>query len=131
MIGVDTNVLVRYLTQDDRGEARRATEVLEGAADRREPLMVSCTVLSELVWVLRRAHKIPAVEVLATIERLLEMPQLELEDRDIVRRAVADAQAGLGDFVDSLIGRRYEANGCGETVTFDRGLTAHPAFRVI
>jgi predicted nucleic-acid-binding protein len=129
MIGLDTNVLVRYLTQDEPAEARHATAIIERAVDRGEPVLVSCIVISELVWVLRRAYGIPPPEVLATIEHLLETPQMELEDRDLVRKAVADSKAGLGDFVDSLIGRRHEAQGCSLTATFDQGLKGHPAFR--
>lgn len=129
MIGIDTNVLVRYLTQDDPGQSRRATSLINRALEREEPVLVSSIVLSELVWVLGSAYGIPAAQILDTVERFLDTPQLELEDRDLVRRALADSRASLGDFVDSLVGRRNEAMGCAETATFDLALKRHPCFR--
>lgn len=128
MIGIDTNILVRYLTEDDPEQSRRATSIIHGALKREQTILLSCIVLSELVWVLESAYGIPEQQVLDVVERLLEAPQLELEDRDAVRQAIADSRQGLGDLVDSLIGRRNEAKGCSSTATFDRALKGHPAF---
>jgi predicted nucleic-acid-binding protein len=129
--GLDTNVLVRYLTQDHAAQARRANEIVEGTSAAGLRLFISVVVLCELVWVLTGAYSFKKDRVVGTLEKILDTPQFEIGDRDIARRALDDYREGRGDFADYVIGRDGAAAGCDFTVTFDRRLKVSGLFRVI
>jgi predicted nucleic-acid-binding protein len=120
MRGLDTNVLVRYLTQDDPRQAKRANVVIESALARGSPLHVDTSVLCELVWVLRAAYELNRATIPAALLQLIDAAQLSLDDRDLVREAVHRYRRGPGDFADYVIGLRNRAAGCETTLTFDR-----------
>jgi len=131
MIGLDTNVLVRYLTQDDPAQAARATRAIEDAADRGEPLFISGVVLCELVWVLESVYGYKRKEVADVVERILRTTQFDFDHKDQLWQAWQDYRAGKGDFADYLIGRLGQVAGCEETLTFDGALEGSPLFRVL
>ena len=131
MTGLDTNVLVRYLTQDDPAQSRKANAVIRRAVARGEPCSVSAIVLSELVWVLRGAYGLHKGTVVATLERVLDTAQFVVEHADVARRALDDYRRGRGDFADYLLGWRNRDAGCSNTVTFDRALRRNSLFRVL
>ena len=131
MKGLDTNVLVRYLTLDDPAQAEKATAVIEGAARSGEPLWVSPVVLCEVVWVLEAAYRLGRDEILTALEAILRTAQLHFEDKDVLWQALADFREGPGDFADYVIGRSGAALRCTATVTFDRDLRASPLFEVL
>ena len=131
MIGLDTNVLVRYLTQDDPVQSKKANALVDRAIKSEQALHVCTVVLCELVWVLLGAYKLPKERILAALDRMLETPQLDIEQRDKVRRALSDYRSNAGDFADYVIGRVNEGYGCATTRTFDRRLRRHPAFRLL
>jgi len=131
MIGLDTNVLVRYLTQDDAAQARRANALVAGAVGKGERCFLAAVVLCELVWVLRGAYGLEKLAVVAVLERMLSTVQFEIEEKDIVRRALEDYRSGRGDFADYMIGERNLDAGCVETATFDRRLRGNRMFRVL
>ncbi len=131
MTGLDTNVLVRYLTQDDPAQARRANAVVAEAVAKGEHWFLSGVVLCELVWVLRGAYGLEKHAVVAVLDRMLSTAQFEVEEKDLVRRALEDYRAGRGDFADYMIGQRNREAGCAETVTFDRRLKGSRLFRVL
>lgn len=118
MIGLDTNVVVRYLTQDDPEQAARATAVVEGLTDA-EPGFLSLVTTVELYWVLRRSYGLGVDSTLDLISRLLDTRELRLDRSDLVRTAVARGQTGA-DFADALVAEVGRAAGCARTVTFDR-----------
>jgi predicted nucleic-acid-binding protein len=126
--GLDTNVLVRYLTQDHAAQSRVANELVEKTASRGDRLAISAIVLSELVWVLRSAYGLRKVDVLAALEKILDVAQLTIEDKDAARLALEDYRKGRGDFSDYLIGRRNRKQGCEATVTFDARLAGSELF---
>ncbi len=131
MIGLDTNVLVRYLVQDDPSQAARATRLIESELSVRTPGLVSLIVLCELLWVLSSAYGVRERELVPIVERLLEAKELRIESPPLVRRALrvrATAQAGLADV---LIGLVYETMGGRETVTFDRGAARLTGWRLL
>ncbi|RMG98478.1 MAG: PIN domain-containing protein [Candidatus Dadabacteria bacterium] len=128
MIGLDTNVLVRYLVQDDPDQARDATALIEGAAGRGERLFLCSVVLCEVVWVLEAAYGVPKREIAETLEKILATRQLDVEHHDCARAALADFRAGKADFSDCFIGRIHEARGCERTATFDRAAARLPTF---
>jgi predicted nucleic-acid-binding protein len=131
MIGLDTNVLVRYLTQDDPAQARRASALVAGAVAKGERCCLAAVVLCELVWVLRGAYGLEKPAVVAVLEQMLSTVQFEIDEKDIVRRALEDYLSGRGDFADYMIGHRNLDAGCAETATFDRRLKGNRLFRVL
>lgn len=117
MIGLNTNVLVRYLVQDDADQAAKATVVVE-ALDEEHKGFVSIVVLVELVWVLRRAYDVAPDEVSAMLDRLLRAKEVVVQHADVVRLALRRAASGA-DFADAVISELAAAAGCDRTVTFD------------
>jgi len=131
MKGLDTNVLVRFLTLDDEAQAVRATEVIEGAARTGETLFVSRVVLCELVWVLEAAYRSTREEILGVLESILRTGQMHFEDKDVLWQALADYREGRGDFADYVIGREAVSAGCSSTWTFDRDLASSALFETL
>lgn len=131
MIGLDTNVLVRYLVQDEPAQTGRANALINGAVDRGDRCAVSLIVLCELVWVLRDSYGQDRATTALTLERILDAAEFVVEASDLARQALADYRRGPGDFADYVIGRRNVGAGCESTATFDRGLRSNPLFRVL
>jgi predicted nucleic-acid-binding protein len=129
MVGLDTNVLVRYLTRDAPEQYRAAKAFIESTCTQENPGVIGPVVLCELVWVLTGAYDATKAEVVRVVDQLLRTRQLVVQDRDVVRRALADYQHRSADFADCLIGRMNQEAGCTETVTFDRRAAALDAWR--
>jgi predicted nucleic-acid-binding protein len=126
VIGLDTNVLVRYLTQDDAKQFQEATALLLGLEKRLESAYLSTITLCETVWVLSRAYKIDRQHIVSMFERLLDTGLFVIEDKDAVREAVELYRTGTGDFADYLVGVRSRNAGSVTMATFDVALHAHP-----
>lgn len=120
MIGLDTNVVVRYLTQDEPAQAARATRLIEERLSLAEPGFVSLVAMVETVWVLERAYGYSATGIAAEIRRLLQIDSLVVEREQQVFTAMIALQDGSGGFADALIGALNARAGCERTVTFDR-----------
>ncbi len=130
MIAIDTNVLVRHLTEDDPAQTAVARRFLARLSPD-EPGFVSIVVLAELYWVLRRGRsKLSADRALSALEIILDTPELEVEDEESVSRSLERARAGA-DFADALIADAAELYGCSETVTFDRGAATSLGWRLL
>jgi len=129
--GLDTNVLVRYLTQDDAAQARRANALLADAVAKGDRCFLGAVVLCELAWVLRGAYGFDKATIAATLERILVTAQFEIDDKDVVRRALEDYRPGKADFADYIIGQRGQEAGCTVTATFDRRLKGNKLFQVL
>lgn len=120
MIGVDTNVLVRYLTQDEPRQAATATRFFEHDLTEAEPGFLGLVVLVETVWVLHRLYRATSEEVVAMVRDLLSSRAIVVERRDVVIDAVSSAaQSGAG-FSDALIAASARYEGCSRVMTFDR-----------
>ena len=120
MIGLDTNVLVRYIVQDDPEQAAAAARLIEGRCTARSPGYVSVPVLVELVWVLTTAYRHGKALVVAVIRQILRTAEFTVEDRDTILAALREFESGAADFADCLIAHRNHARGCPRTYTFDR-----------
>ena len=124
MIGIDTNVLVRYLTQDDAAQAARATRFMEAELGPAQQGSISVVVLVELCSVLQSLYRVTPSELLDLIDDLLRSRHLQLEHRPAVQAAVhalrqsPKASAGLADVLVTHIGH---ALGCSHTVSFGKG----------
>jgi predicted nucleic-acid-binding protein len=129
--GLDTNVLVRYLTQDHPAQSKRANAVVAETIASGERVFVSTIVLCELVWVLRGPYGFEKARVVDALERLLATTQLEVDQKDVVRQALEDYADGSGDFADYVIGRRGQEGGCERTVSFDQKLKGSELFAVL
>ena len=124
MIGLDTNVLVRYLTQDDVKQAAIATRLIERELSAAQPGFVSLVVLVEVCWVLQRLYAATQSEVLATVEDLLQSAQFVIEQRQAVQATTQQMRSRAGakvGFTDVLIVEICKAQGCVQTLSFDKG----------
>ena len=131
MTGLDTNLLVRYLTQDDPLQAETATRVIEEKAEQDSAFFISSVVICELIWVLESAYRYAQDQVVPVLEQLLRTRQFRFEDKDLLWQSLADYRMGKADFADYLIGRTGARAGCDRTFTFDRGLRDTPRFEVL
>lgn len=128
MIGLDTNVLVRFLVRDDEEQHRRVVELLRQGADDGETFFVGEVVLAEVVWVLTSRYRCARHEVGAVVRQLTEVRELAFESTDRVVRALRSFERGSGGFADYLIAERARDAGCASVVTFDRALHADAGF---
>jgi predicted nucleic-acid-binding protein len=119
MIGLDTNLLVRYLAQDDPVQSPRASAIIE-QLNPDDPGFVSIVAVTEMVWVLKRAYKLADTEIAAAIERILQADVLVVESEQEVFTAMTALKEGRGSFSDALIGAIGLKAGCTRTLTFDR-----------
>jgi predicted nucleic-acid-binding protein len=128
MIGLDTNVLIRYLVQDDAVQSPKATAILEKQLSEATPGFVSVVVTVELFWVLESYYDFAPSDVAAVLERLLAANYIVFEDEQEVFGAMAVIQEGTGNFADALIAALARRAGCSQTLTFDRKALRIPGF---
>ena len=123
MIGLDTNVLARYLTQDDVRQAALASRLIENDLTIASPGFISLVVLAELCWVLSRLYSATMDELADMISDLLNTPQIQVERREVVQAAIRRFKRGKSrkaGLVDALIAELASSEGCSATVTFDK-----------
>jgi predicted nucleic-acid-binding protein len=131
VIGIDTNVLVRYLTDDEPEMAGRAERFLEQECAPDRPGFINLVVLCEVVWVLKAHYRLAREQIAAAIDALLRAPQVAVERGDLVERALMDYRRGKVGFADVLIGLINQRSGCEATATFDREAAALDSFRLL
>jgi predicted nucleic-acid-binding protein len=120
MIGLDTNILVRYLAQDDAVQSAKATEIIEERLSEDEPGFISLVTIAETVWVLDRLYDQRPQEIAQLIERMLQSDTLSFQNEQEVFTAMVALKAGRGSFADALIGVLGTWAGCSTTLTFDK-----------
>jgi len=120
MIGLDTNILVRYIMQDDGKQAVLATRLVESLTPE-EPGFVSLVTVVELYWVLGTSYALSRAQIGAALDALTRSKQLRVEQSDQVVRALRVYVASSADFPDCLIERVAKAAGCEKVMTFDVG----------
>jgi len=130
MIGLDTNVLVRYFAQDDPVQSPQATELIERRLTAQDPGFISVVAMVEMAWVLERGYSQRAPEIAATIERTLQADILVVEHEQEVFTAMIALKEGRGSFADALIGALNAEAGCSRTFTFDRQALRLPGFEL-
>lgn len=119
MIGIDTNILVRYIVQDDEQQAALAASVLEQQCTRQQPGWINRIVLCELVWVLESAYRCSRNEITAAVRALLQTAELKAEDPDLVWQAIHAYNNNQADFADALLFASNHRQGCKHTLTLD------------
>jgi len=120
MIGLDTNVMIRYLTQDEPGQAKKAGLLIENELNVKEPGFITLIVLVELVWVLESCYDQGKEEILNVLQGLLTTRQLVVEKADMAYLAMKRYASATADFSDALITVISEQEGCNKVVTFDK-----------
>ena len=128
MIGLDSNVLVRYLTQDDPAQSKKANAVVEAALESGDALYLNHVVVCETYWVLARAYSYDRAELVAVIETMLSAAQFEFEDKNALWQALGAYRQSNADFADCLIGMKNAVAGCSATLTFDKRAAGLPQF---
>ena len=131
MIGLDTNVLVRYIMQDDARQSPLATRLMESLSAA-APGFVSLVSIVELFWVLSSAYDLQRPQLVSALEGLLRTKEIVVERAEIVWKAVRLFQQSTNaDFADCLIERSAASAGCEWTVTFDRGAVKGCGMRLV
>jgi predicted nucleic-acid-binding protein len=134
MIGLDTNVLLRWLVQDDilGGDAPHQVELVRELVERaEETLFVNQIVIVEIIWVLRSKAGLDKDAVVQLVTRLLLAVKTIVQDRDLLLAALESYSRYPGDFSDHLIGEINKHNGCRTTLTFDRAAAKSPNFSAL
>jgi len=128
MLGLDTNVLVRYLVRDDEAQFERVLRLFRRATAADEDLFVSLLVLQETEWVLRSRYQLSKSEIIATMSALLETMEIAFEDEPAVEETLFLWKDSGADFSDCLIGVHNRRIGCRATATFDARAAALNTF---
>lgn len=130
MKAIDTNVLVRFLVNDEPRQSKLARDLFHKAEVSRDRLHVSNMVLLETLWVLESAYDVDRDSLVETLHELLLMPVLALESRELMQALMA-ARAGKAELSDLLIGYAAQLAGCETTLTFDKVAARLPVFKLL
>ncbi len=130
MIGLDTNVLVRYIAQDDPKQSAQANRVINAlSAD--NPGVVTTVSLVELVWVMQSCYDVSKPRVVDMLTMLLRTRELVIENAETAIQAVHQFTASTADFADCLIARSAQKAGCKHMLTFDRNAASTTGMKLV
>jgi predicted nucleic-acid-binding protein len=129
MIGLDTNVVVRYIVQDDPKQAQAATKLIEESCSKDNPGYLNHIVLCELVWVLRRNYKLDRQSICQVIEQIMRTDKLIIEEIQLVWKALETFRKTKADFADCLLSQRNLQAGCRYTATLDDAASVTQGFK--
>ncbi len=131
MIGLDTNILVRFVTRDDEKQWKRVNAFLEKNCSSKDPAWISSIVLCEVVWVLSSGYEYARSDIVSLLKQLLLTAEIKLEEHDAVRVATKEFENGKADFSDYLIGHLNKKRRCNTTITFDKKAADYALFTLI
>ena len=129
MIGLDTNVLVRYIMQDDPKQSPKASKLIE-SLDGDNTGYIAIVSIIELYWVLTSCYELTGEQVTQALEAILRTKQLLVRADQVMRALLVFAQ-GKADFADCLIERSASSAGCTQTMTFDIGAYKHAGMTLV
>lgn len=130
MKGVDTNILVRFLTGDDEEQARKVYKIFQNAESEKKELFVPLVVVQELVWVLESVYMISRQEIIESINDLTLMPIFKFENLAALQQFLLSAQRNQYDLSDLLIAHAAKSNGCDTVLTFDKKASKYDLFEL-
>jgi predicted nucleic-acid-binding protein len=130
MIGVDTNILVRYFTGDDSEQAQTVERIIENYCGAPNSLFINNIVMCELVWVLERGYKYSREQVGIVINQMLLTEEFAFEKPELLWLALNEYVQNKLDYSDALIGLINESSGCHETLTFDQSAAKANNFKL-
>jgi predicted nucleic-acid-binding protein len=131
LIGLDTNVLVRYVVRDDPAQTAAATRLIESECTAESPGIVTLVVLCELVWVLERGYRYRRGEIAGVLRGLLGAQEIRVEGADLAWQALNGFEDGRAGFADFVIGLSARQEGAASTWTFDREAAGSGLFTLI
>jgi predicted nucleic-acid-binding protein len=131
MIGIDTNLLVRLIVNDDERQSLAVERFIRQHSSTEDPCYISSIVLVETVWVLESAYGFDRNSVADALDRLLEVEQFDFDSPDEVAAAVDDFRYRGVEFADCLLGRTNLFAGCEHTITFDRKAAKLLGFKLL
>lgn len=129
MIGIDTNVIIRYIVQDNSTQAEAATKLIEQSCSADNPGYINHIVLCEIVWVLRRNYKQGKQSICQVIEQIMRTDRLKIEDIQLVWKALETYKETKADFADCLLAQRNLQAGCKYTATLDDAASVTAGYR--
>lgn len=130
MIGLDTNVLIRYIAQDDPAQAATAASIIESLTVE-SPGFVTVVSIVEIVWVLKSCYKSSKAEIIRVLETLLRTQVIVVERTEVVWQAIRRYSEASADFADCLIERSAHAANCEYVITFDSNAAKTAGMRLI
>lgn len=128
MLGIDTNVLVRFLVRDDLAQFEKARNLIHQEVYAGNRVVINQLVLLETEWVLRSRYRLTKQQMMETISALLDAPDVQFEDEPAVEEALYVWRDTRADFADCLIGARNRRLGCRATASFDAKAAKLPGF---
>ena len=131
MLGIDTNVLVRFLVRDDEAQFEKAGKLIKRGVGAREDVFISLLVLLETEWVLRSRYSLQKNEIVEAISGLLDASEAQLEDEPAIEETLFIWKDNAADFADCLIRAHNRRLGCRATATFDAKAVKLPDFVVV
>ena len=131
MIGIDTNILVRYLTQDDAKQANLVSLLLEKYEGQKQSIYINKIVLCELIWVLERGYKYSKSQITLAIRSLLSTQEFIFEHLEASWLALEVYEKNNADFSDALIGEINRLKGCSTTYTLDMAALKLSSFQAL
>jgi predicted nucleic-acid-binding protein len=130
VIGLDTNVIVRYLAQDDARQSPKATALVESLSPE-APGFVTVVSIVELVWVMQSCYAVTREGIVDMLGQILRTKEIVVENAEVVWRAIRAFAAGAADFADCLIERSAAKAGCEAVYTFDRAAAKSAGMKLI
>jgi predicted nucleic-acid-binding protein len=130
MIGLDTNVLVRYFAQDDVSQSALASEFIEQLTVE-NPGFISLVSVIELAWVMKSCYQADRHQISIILDQLLHTQELIIENMETVFHSLKLYSSTNADFADCLIDRSAKAAGCTETITFDKAAVPLVGMRLL
>jgi predicted nucleic-acid-binding protein len=131
VIGLDTNVVIRYMAQDEPRQAAAAARLMEQTLSADNPGFISIVAICEIAWVLADCYAADRARIRTVMEVLLGTRLLVVESPELVWKALRAWQASAADLSDALIGELAAARGAGKTVTFDRAAARLPGLELL
>jgi predicted nucleic-acid-binding protein len=130
LLGVDTNILVRFLVDDDEKQSKKVYQILKSAEEEKELLYVTSVVILELIWVLESIYKIERHELLDSLADLILMPIFSFENIVAIQGFLPEAKSSKYDLSDLYIAYSCQIKKCTAVLTFDRKASKHPLFKL-
>ena len=128
MLGIDTNVLVRFLVRDDDAQFEKARKLIKREVTAGRRVFINQLVLMETEWVLRSRYAVPKPRIIEAISGLLHATDVQFEDEPAIEEALFIWKDSTADFADCLIGAKNRRMGCRATATFDVKAAKLPGF---
>ena len=130
MIAIDTNILVRYITQDDKLQSQAAEKLLAKYDGKNQSIFINNIVLCELIWVLERGYKYSKDQITATMRIIFSTTEFAFEHHNILWLTLEDYESNKADFADCLIAQLNQHYSCDQTFTFDKATASNSLFKI-